>query len=237
MAFTRPRWASLMTSWTPSRPRSRRSPQELSPERLSLAVTSRAAQYFPSAVGTHAGRDHDSLGHDPLVDPDLAVGRVQEHVGERDVLQRAAAPDRDVGVELCADPGDLAAADAGAAHRDHQVVDPAGADAFDVGLHHDRVQRHVDPAARAQQGREERTGAELRDLHREVPDTGRDDLVAGPVALGRAGVGPLVQAGADVLGGFRVDHGLEHASQESAHQLTAVGGAEHLDHLEQGRIV
>ena len=30
----------------------------------------------------------------------------------------------------------------------HEVVDAAGADAFDVGLHHHRVQRDIDPRAR-----------------------------------------------------------------------------------------
>ena len=135
--------------------------QEVRPEGFGLTVTGRAAQYFPSAVGTHARCDHDGLGHDALVDADLAVGRVQEHVGERDVLQGAGPPDRDVSVELCADPRHFALADPGAAHRDHQVIDPSGADAFDVGLHHDRVQRDVDPPARTQQRREERPGAEL----------------------------------------------------------------------------
>ena len=122
----------------------------------------------------------------------------------------AGAPERDVGVELRADPGDLALADPGAAHRDDQVIDPAGADALDVGLHHDRVQRHVDPPARRQQRREERPGPDLRDLHRQVAGGGRDELVAGAVALGRAGVAALVQAGADVGGRLGVDDGLQH---------------------------
>jgi len=42
---------------------------------------------------------------------------------------------------------------------------------------------------------------------------------------------------ADVGGRLSVDDSLEHPSQQPAHELTAVGGAEHLDHLEQGRIV
>jgi hypothetical protein len=61
--------------------------------------------------------------------------------------------------------------------------------------------------------------------------------VAAAVALGRASGGPLMRAGADVRGRLRIDHGLQHPSQQPAHQLTAVGGAEHPDHLEQGRIV
>jgi hypothetical protein len=116
-------------------------------------------------------------------------------------------------------------------------IDAAGAHPLDVGLHHDRVQRHVDPAARRQQRREERPGPHLRDLHRQVPGGGRDELVAGAVALGRAGVAALVQTGTDTGGCLGVDDGLEHPAEEPAHELTAVGDAEHLNHLEQGRIV
>jgi hypothetical protein len=48
----------------------------------------------------------------------------------------------------------------GAAHRDHQVVDPAGRDAFAIGLHDHRMQRDVNPARR-QQSWEVRLGASL----------------------------------------------------------------------------
>jgi hypothetical protein len=99
------------------------------------------------------------------------------------------------------------------------------------------VQRDIDPPARGQQRREERPGPNLRDLHRQIAGGGRDRLVAGAVALGRPGVGPFVQAGADVRRRLRVHHRLEHAAEQPAHQLPAVGGAQHLDHLEQGRIV
>ena len=57
--------------------------------------------------------------------------------------------------------------------------------------------------------------------------------VAGAVAVGRA----LMQLRADTGGRLRIDDGLKHPSEQPAHELTAVGGAEHLDHLEQGRII
>ena len=46
-----------------------------------------------------------------------------------------------------------------------------------------------------------------------------------------------MQAGTDVGGRLRVNDSLEHPAEQPAHQLPTVGGAEHLDHLEQGRIV
>jgi len=55
--------------------------------------------------------------------------------------------------------------------------------------------------------------------------------------LGCASVAALVQTGADAGGRLGVDNGLEHPAEHPAHELAAVGGAEHLDHLEQGRIV
>jgi hypothetical protein len=153
------------------------------------------------------------------------------------VIHGPGSPDRDLAVELRADPAHLALADPGAAHRDHQVIDPPGRDALDVGLHHHRVQRDVDPAPRTEQRREERPGPDLRDLDGHVPGRGRKQLVAGAVALSRSGLGALMGTRADVGARLRVNDGLEHPAQQPAHQLPAVGGAEHLDHLEQGRIV
>jgi len=140
-------------------------------------------------------------------------------------------------VKLGADPADLALADPGAAHRDHQVNNPARADTLDVSLHHHRVQRHVDPPAGRQQGWEERPRPDLRDLHGQVPSSGSEELVAGAVALGRASLGALVHSRTDMAGRLRIDHSLKHPTEQPAHELPTVGGAEHLNHLEQGRIV
>ena len=129
IALTRPRWASLMTSCTPVRPRSRRSRRNSVQNDLGLAVPDRATEHFTSAIGTDAGGDDDGLGHDPPADPDLAVGRVQEH----DTGTRCSSSGRvrqvATSVSSCAQiRADLALADPGAAHRDDQVIDPAGAD-------------------------------------------------------------------------------------------------------------
>jgi hypothetical protein len=101
----------------------------------------------------------------------------------------------------------------------------------------DRVQRDVDAPARGEQRREERPGPHLRNLHRQVPGGRGDRLVRGAVALRRARVAALVRASADVRGRLGIDDGLQHPAEQPAHQLTAVGAAKHVDHLEQGRIV
>jgi len=46
-----------------------------------------------------------------------------------------------------------------------------------------------------------------------------------------------VQTGAVVGCRFRVDELLHDRAKQPAHELAAVGGAEHLDHLEQGRLI
>jgi hypothetical protein len=121
--------------------------------------------------------------------------------------------------------------------RGDQVVDLAGRDAVHVGLHHHRVQRHVDPPPRGQQRREEGAGARLGDLDRQVPSSRGDGLVPGPVAPGGAGLGALVRVGADVRGRLRVDQRLQDGVQQPAHQLTIIGAAQRLGQLEQGRLV
>jgi hypothetical protein len=57
--------------------------QERRPERAVLGVADGEAEHLPVPVGGHPGGDHHGLGDDPAVDPRLAVGSVQEHVGER----------------------------------------------------------------------------------------------------------------------------------------------------------
>jgi hypothetical protein len=212
--------------------------QEVGPEHLVLAVTDVDPEHLPAPVGRDAGGDDDGPGDDPPVDPCLAVGGIEEHVGKRLLLQRAGPPGGDLAVELRADPGDLALADAGLhAQRRDQIVDLAGGDALHPGLHHHRVQRDVDAPARSQQRRKERSRAHFRDLHRQIPGGGRHQLLAGAVALGRPRVGPLVGCGADVCGRLGVDQRLQHRVQQPAHQLAGIGTAQCLGELKQGRLV
>ena len=85
--------------------------QERGPERAVLAVPDVEAEHLPPAVGGHPGGDHHRLGHDPPVDPGLAVGGVEEHVRERGVGQGPVPERRDLLVEVGADPRHLALGD------------------------------------------------------------------------------------------------------------------------------
>ena len=72
--------------------------QERGPERAVLAVADGEAEHLPVAVGGHPGGDHHGLGDHPPVDPRLAVGGVQEDVGEGLLGQAAVAERTDLGV-------------------------------------------------------------------------------------------------------------------------------------------
>jgi hypothetical protein len=136
----------------PTQPAGFQRAQERGPERAVLAVANGEPEDLPPAIGADAGGDHDRLRHDPVVHPGLAVGRVEEHVGKLLLGKGAVAERADLGVEIRADPAHLGFGDAGVgAQRFDQVVNLAGGDAVQVGLHHDREQRLVHPSAAFQQ--------------------------------------------------------------------------------------
>jgi hypothetical protein len=65
--------------------------QEGCPERAVLAVADGQAEHLAVAVGPHAGGDHDRLGDDRRSLVGLDVGRVEEDIGEADVVERPLA--------------------------------------------------------------------------------------------------------------------------------------------------
>ena len=179
-------WASLITSWTPPSPRAfrpRRNAVQNAPS--SLSPTSKP-EHLTAAVGGDPGGDHHRLGHHPPVDPGLAVGGVEEHVGVGDLGQRPVPERPDLLVEVRADPRDLGLADPGVgAERLDQVVDLPGRDPVQVGLHHHREQRLVDPPATFQQRGEERPGPQLGDPQLQITRGRGQRPRPGPVALRR----------------------------------------------------
>ncbi len=87
----------------------------------------------------------------------------------------------------------------------------------------------------SQQRGKERAGAQLGDLDRQVTGGRRDQLVAGAVALRRAGLGALMWGGADLRGRLRVDQRLQHGVQQPAHHFAAISAAQCVGQLEQGQ--
>ncbi len=212
--------------------------QECGPEGAVFGVADGEAEHFAVAVGGHAGGDDDGLRDHPAVDPGLAVGGVQEHVGKRLVGQRAVPERGDFGVQVGADPGHLGLADAGiGAQRPHQVVDLPRAHPVQVGLHHHREQRLIDPPPAFQQRGEERPGAQLGDPQLQIPGRSGQGPGSRSVALSGAGLGALVRAGADHRGQLGLDQRLIQRLGRRPDSIVNLGGLQCLQQLEQGRLV
>jgi hypothetical protein len=120
--------------------------------------------------------------------------------------------------------------------RGDEVIDRTRRDASDVGLHHHRVERLVDPAARLQNRREEAAFAELGDAQLDIAGLGRQQAWAVTVAFGHTIVGTLITASADVLDRLGLDHLLQHQLHGIADQVHAVTGAERVQQIGHGRL-
>jgi hypothetical protein len=167
----------------------------------------------------------------------VKVGRVEVDVGELDVVQ-PARPERghDL-IETGADPRDLRLGHPRVdAEGGDQVVDGAGGDAADVGLHDDCVERLVDAAARFEDDREVRPLAQLRDPQLDVAGLGGQQPVTCAVALGGPGIGAFVSGSADPLGRLGLDQLLHHHPHRLADQVDAFAGAKRLEQLGHGRL-
>jgi hypothetical protein len=212
--------------------------QELGPERPVLAVADGEAQHLTAAVTTHPGGHDHRLGDHPAVDPGLAVGGVEEHIREALAGQRAIPERRHLLVQISADAAHLRLADAAVgAQGPHQVVDLAGGDPMQIGLHDHREQGLVDPAAPLQQRGEERPSPQLGDTQLQIP-SGRG-AHAGPVAvaLGQPLRAALVRGGADHRGELGLDQRLVDGLGGLADAVIDLSGLECVQDLQQCRLV
>ncbi|MCB5276074.1 hypothetical protein BJG92_03629 [Arthrobacter sp. SO5] len=208
------------------------------PEALVFAVADVESEDFPASVCGDAEGDHDRLGHDAVPDAGLAVGRVQEHI--RVIHGREVpVPERtDFVVQVLADPGHLGLGDPGIGpERLDQVIDLAGGDTVQVGLHHDRVEGLVHAAAAFEQGREERSVPQLGDFQVQVPGGGRQRPGPGPVALGGPCFGAFERGGADERGRLRFDELLVQGFGRGTDPVGDIGEFQLAKEVKQGRLV
>jgi hypothetical protein len=123
--------------------------------------------------GDPGGDDHghrDDLGGGVA---DVQVGRVEIDVGDsvwssrrvRNAVTTSSSPAQ------IRDTSDLEMPES--TPRADQIVDRPGRDTADVGLHHHRIERLVDPAAGLEDDREERPLPQLRDPRLDVAGLGR----------------------------------------------------------------
>ncbi len=193
--------ASEMTNCVPASPRAfrvRRNAVQKAPSSESPTAKPSTSR-TPSAATPVAMTT--GLGDHPPVDPGLAVGGVQEHVGERLLGQAPVAERGHLGVEVGADSTDLGLGDPriGTEGLD-QVVDLPRAHTMQVGLHDHREQCLIDPPSAFQQRGEERPGAQLGDPQLQLTGRGGQDAWPGAVALGGPGIGALMRRRPDHRG-------------------------------------
>ena len=184
-----PVWASEMTSCTPARPRAfseRRNAVQNAPSSLSPTAKPSTSRR-PSAA--HAGGDHDRLGDHPAVRPGpcsrwrRGTRRGTACSASERSRNAATSASRSAQIRETSDLEIPVSAPSALTRSSTLRV----RDAVQVGLHHHREQRLIDPAAPLQQRREERPGAQLRDPQLQIPGRGRQRPGPVPVALRRCG--------------------------------------------------
>jgi len=149
----------------------------------------------------------------------LEVRRVQPEIGpvaHKRPIQEGTHPLVDVLAQL----GDRALADAAQPHGLHQVVHTPGGHAADPGLLDHRHQGFLRRLARLQERREVAALPQLGNAQLQAAEPGVQRPVAIAVAIGRALAGTLVATGTDqslhVGLHQQLHHGLGHGTQEIA---------------------
>lgn len=170
---------------------------------------------------------------DPSSTEPMAAFRRERGIRERPVPKRC-----DLVVEVRADAADFGLADAGVgAQRLDQIVDLAGGDTVQVGLHDHREQRLIHPAASFQQGWEERAGAQFRDPQLQIPRRGRQDLGTGAVAVRGPLSVTLPRAGTDHRSRLRVNQFLIQLLRRQPDPVTDISGLQCFQRFQEGRLI
>ena len=127
--------------------------------RLRVAVAGHDAASFARVPDSGDVTLEVHLPHDRMRLDRFLSERLSELCGTAPIGQRPIPERGDLGVQVGADPRDLALGDPGVGtERLDQVVDLPGRDTVQVGLHDHREQRLVDAAPALEQRGEERPG-------------------------------------------------------------------------------
>ena len=214
-----PSWLSLITSFTPRRPRRfrlrRNSVQKGS---AGLRGAHLQAQHLTLAVGVHADSHYDRDAHDAPGLTRLHVGRVNPQVGPV-ALDLAPQEGVDPFVEFAAQAADLALGNAAHAQRLDQVVHGTRGDALHIGFLDDGGERLFGGAPGFQELGEVTALAQLGDLQLDAAGTGVPGAFAVAVAAVEALGGILLVVGGaaaalDIEFHQALGHELHHLAQD-----------------------
>lgn len=108
---------------------------------------------------------------------------------------------------------------------------------MNIGLHHDREQRVIDPAASLQERREERPLPQPRQPQLEIPGRRCQSARASPVALGDTVRGSFERSCTDEGGRFRIDQFLIERFGRDTGPVGDIGEFQFPEELKEGRLV
>lgn len=193
--------------------------EEVGPERLRLGRPGGDAQHLALAVLVDRDGDYRGTADDPAAVADLQVGGVKPEIRPAP-FERPAEEGVHAGVDLGAEPRDLALRHAAGAQRLHQVIDGAGGDAVDVGLLHHGHQGLLGGPAGLEEAREVGALAQPRDGQFDPPGPGVPVplAIAVPIDLAQRAAGALGRAGRHL--GLRLHDPIGGEGQHVAHQVS-----------------
>jgi hypothetical protein len=221
-----------MTSCTPASPRAFKERKNAVQKAPSSQVADIEPEHLAAAVAGDSGGDHHRLGDDPMVNPGLAIGGVEEDIRIAGVAERAVTERRHLNVEVDADPRHLRLRDTRVdAQRLHQVVDLAGRHTMQIGLHHHREQRLIHPPPPLQQRREERPRPQLRDRQLQITGRGRQHPRSVTVPLRRPLRGAFPRASTNHRSQLGINQGLIDRGGRQPDPLIHPGRLHRLQHL------
>jgi hypothetical protein len=194
--------------------------EELAPEGLGLRGADVEADDLAPAGLVDGVGDHDALAcHAPAVADLLDLG-VDEQIRIA-ALQRPLAERLHLLVQQPRDPAHLGLRDSQPERLD-ELIDPAGRDAADIRLLHDRDERLLRALARLQEAREEAALTDLRDLQLDLARARVPPPRAIAVAMRRTVLAALAVSRTDQLGDLGLHDLLRHRADRLADHVTVL---------------
>ena len=167
----------------------------------------------------------------------MQVRRIEVDVGVAAEFQGPVQEGLHLGVEALADAADLRLGDTAlTTQRHHQLIDLAGGDATDVGLHHHGPEGSVDAAAGFEQRGEEAPRPEAWDAQLDIASWCGQQAFTAAVAVSAPLSGALVTIGTKGGSGSGLDQGLQALAHQFGDQLAGGAAAKQRRQFRGGRI-
>ena len=221
MAALRPVCASLMTSLTPPRPRTRRDRRNSVQNVLGLGRADTEADDLTASLGVGGHGDYCGDWYDPSALAHLQIGGVEPEIGPF-AGERAVQELADTFVDVLAQLRHRALRNAAQPHGLHQLIDATGRDTTDPRLLDDGHQRLFRGLARFEKAREVTALTQLGNPQVQRAQTGIESALSIPVTPRRAFAAALVLASADQAFDIRLHDQLQDGLGNAAQKVSLI---------------